>query len=62
MRHAPRRFVQMGNSDWFDNHGFEAPSAIQKTGNWELEIRPNRTAKGYQFLALVVMKLNLTNT
>ena len=22
MRHAPRRFVQMGNSNWFENHGF----------------------------------------
>ena len=62
MRHAPRRFVQMGNSDWFDNHGFEAPSAIQKTGNWELEIRPNRASKGYQFLEPVVMELKLTNT
>ena len=27
MRHAPRRFVQMGNEDWFSNHGFEAPGA-----------------------------------
>jgi hypothetical protein len=23
MRHAPARFVQQGNADWFDNHGFE---------------------------------------
>ena len=23
MRHAPERFVQMGNADWFDHHGFE---------------------------------------
>lgn len=62
MRHAPRRFVQMGNSDWFDNHGFEAPSALQQTGNWELQIRPNRPGKGYQFLEPVAMELKLTNT
>lgn len=62
MRHAPRRFVQMGNSDWFDNHGFEAPSALQLTGNWELKIRPNRSSNGYQFLEPVVMELKLTNT
>ena len=23
IRHAPERFVQMGNADWFDHHGFE---------------------------------------
>src|SRR5215212_9955672 len=23
IRHAPERFVEMGNADWFDNHGFK---------------------------------------
>ena len=23
VRHAPFRFVQMGNADWFDHHAFE---------------------------------------
>lgn len=62
MRHAPRRFVQMGNSDWFVNHGFEAPNALRQTGNWELAIRPNRDVNAYQFLEPVTMELKLTNT
>jgi hypothetical protein len=36
MRHAPRRFVQMGNSEWFVNHGFEAtqrPRALGAVGS-----------------------------
>jgi hypothetical protein len=40
MRHAPRRFVQVGNSDWFVNHAFEAPDALMASGNWQLDIRP----------------------
>ena len=62
MRHAPRRFVQMGNSNWFENHGFEAPDALSQTGNWALEIRPNRDATAYRFLEPVTMELKLTNT
>jgi len=62
MRHAPRRFVQMGNSDWFFNHGFEAPDALTQTGDWELRIRPNRDTNMYRFLEPVRMELKLTNT
>lgn len=62
MRHAPRRFVQMGNSDWFDNHGFEQPDALRQTGAWQLEIRPNREENTYRFLEPVVMELKLTNS
>lgn len=62
MRHAPRRFVQMGNSNWFENHGFEAPDAKMQTGNWKLEIRPNRDVNSYRFLEPVTMELKLTNT
>ena len=61
MRHAPRRFVQMGNSNWFENHGFEAPDALSHTGRWELTIRPNRASNAYQFLEPVNMELKLTN-
>ncbi len=61
MRHAPRRFVQMGNSDWFVNHGFEAPSALRQSGNWTLEIRPNKDLNTYRFLEPVVMELKLSN-
>lgn len=62
MRHAPRRFVQMGNSNWFVNHGFEAPDAMMESGTWSLEIRPNRTVNSYQFLEPVIAELKLTNT
>lgn len=62
MRHAPRRFVQMGNSDWFVNHGFEAPNALSQSGNWTLTIRPNRELNAFRFLEPVVMEFKLTNT
>ena len=62
MRHAPRRFVQMGNSNWFENHGFEAPEELRHTGNWAFQIRPNRNANTYRFLEPVTMELKLTNT
>lgn len=60
MRHAPRRFVQMGNSDWFVNHGFEAPKALERSGRWALEVRANRAAPAYRFLEPVVVELKLT--
>jgi hypothetical protein len=62
MRHAPRRFVQMGNSNWFVNHAFEAPDEMRQTGNWALAIRPNRDINSYRFLEPVTMELKLTNT
>ena len=61
MRHAPRRFVQMGNSDWFVNHGFEAPSALELPSDWALEIRPNRELNGFAFMEPVKLELKLTN-
>lgn len=62
MRHAPRRFVQMGNEDWFENHGFEAPDNMMSSGRWNLELRPNREGASYRFLEPVSMELKLTNT
>ncbi len=62
MRHAPRRFVQMGNSDWFADHGFEAPDALTGSSAWNLTIRPNRDANNYRFLEPVNLELKLTNT
>ena len=61
MRHAPRRFVQMGNSNWFVNHGFEAPEALMGPKNWTLEIRPNREVNEYDFMEPVRLELKLTN-
>lgn len=61
MRHAPRRFVQMGNSDWFVNHGFEAPEALMAPSRWWLEIRPNRESSSYHHLEPITMEAKLTN-
>ena len=30
MRHAPERFTQMGNADWFDNHGFQRVNGAKR--------------------------------
>lgn len=62
MRHAPRRFVQMGNSDWFVDHAFEAPDQLTAPGNWTLEIRPNRDVNTYRFLEPVAVEFKLTRT
>ena len=62
MRHAPRRFVQMGNSNWFENHAFEAPDELDHTGTWALAIRSNRATNAYRFLEPVTMELKLTNS
>lgn len=60
MRHAPARFVQMGNADWFDHHGFEqtnvSPEPVLK-----LELRVNRKTALFEFLEPVVLELKLTN-
>lgn len=61
MRHAPRRFVQMGNSDWFVNHGFEAPRLLAAPSAWSLIIRPNRTNNTFSFMEPVAMEFKLTN-
>jgi hypothetical protein len=61
MRHAPRRFVQMGNSNWFVNHGFEAPESLLAPKAWRLEIRPNREVNEYAFMEPVKLELKLTN-
>lgn len=60
MRHAPRRFVQMGNENWFDNHGFEAP-ADDPAERFKLQVRPNRDVNVFDFLEPVKLELKLTN-
>lgn len=60
MRHAPRRFVQMGNENWFENHGFEEvpddPGAFFK-----LHLRPNREHNNFAFLEPIRLELKLEN-
>ncbi len=61
MRHAPRRFVQMGNANWFVNHGFEDTTALEAPRGWTLEIRPNRAVNKFAFMEPVKLELKLTN-
>lgn len=61
MRHAPERFVEMGNADWFDHHGFEAPDTGKETG-FALELNVDRSKPLYDFLEPVVVEIKLTNT
>jgi hypothetical protein len=60
MRHAPRRFVQMGNENWFENHGFEKAFRDPRQ-RFALEVRPNRDANTFSFLEPVKLELKLTN-
>ena len=60
MRHAPERFVQMGNADWFDDHGFEQ-ALVQARPALMLELRANREAPVFDFMEPVVLELKLSN-
>ncbi|MBL8877499.1 MAG: hypothetical protein JNG88_00140 [Phycisphaerales bacterium] len=60
MRHAPERFVRMGDAAWFDHHGFRnADPALQP--NFRLTIRANREPAVLEFLEPCVVELSLTN-
>lgn len=60
MRHSPSRFVQMGNADWFDHHGFEQAEESPEPA-FRLELRANRDKALYEFMEPVVLELKLTN-
>ncbi len=62
MRHAPARFVQMGNADWFDHHGLEQPELEMPTSAFQLEVRVNRERPVFEFLEPVTLEVKLTNT
>ncbi len=60
MRHAPSRFVQMGNADWFDNHAFEQANLLE-TNLLNLQLKVNRPVAEYEFLEPVILEIKLTN-
>ena len=60
MRHAPERFVEMGNANWFDHHGFEGAVAPGQP-SFALEIGVDRTRPIFDFLEPVVLEIRLTN-
>ena len=61
LRHAPFRFVEMGNADWFDHHGFQQAETLPEP-TFRLEVRANRAKPIFEFLEPVVVELKLTNT
>jgi hypothetical protein len=61
LRHAPERFVQQGNADWFDHHGFEQ-AEVEAEPKLKLTVRVNRERPLFEFLEPVVVELKLTNT
>ncbi len=60
MRHAPERFVQMGNADWFDDHAFEQVQASPEP-EFRIELRANRPTTVFEFLEPCVLEIKLTN-
>lgn len=61
LRHAPERFVQQGNADWFDNHGF-SQARVRPAPIFRLEVRVNRPQPTFEFMEPVVLEFKLTNT
>ena len=60
MRHAPMRFVQMGNADWFDHHGFEEANVSLEPA-LKLTLRVNRDAPAFEFMEPVAVEAKLEN-
>ncbi|UYW71949.1 hypothetical protein [Bacillus cereus] len=61
MRHAPERFVQMGNANFAVDHGFKQTN-VSTHPSFNLELRVNRKTPVFQFLEPVVFEIKLTNT
>lgn len=61
LRHAPERFVQPGNADWFDHHGFEQAD-VHDQPSLQLHVRVNRDRPVFEFLEPVIVELKLENT
>ncbi len=60
LRHAPDKFVQMGNAEWFDNHGFEQTNQLPESA-LRLALRVNRAETRFEFMEPVMLELKLTN-
>ncbi|HVF17594.1 MAG TPA: hypothetical protein VNA21_11805, partial [Steroidobacteraceae bacterium] len=60
MRHAPRRFVQMANADWFDHHGFQNAMTSPEP-RFALVLRVNKAQRVLEFLEPAMIELKLTN-
>lgn len=60
LRHAPRAFVEMGNAEWFDHHGFEDAN-VSPEPTIGLVARLTRSSASLEFLEPAVIELKATN-
>jgi hypothetical protein len=60
LRHAPFRFVQQGNADWFDHHGFQE-MRVSAEPKLKLDLECARSTNDFEFLEPVVAHLKLSN-
>jgi hypothetical protein len=60
LRHAPSQYVQMGNADWFDDHGFRE-AKVSPQPALALALRVNRPSPVFEFMEPVMLELKLTN-
>jgi hypothetical protein len=60
MRHAPERFVRMGDALWFDHHGFNQAN-VSPEPSLKLELRVNREQPTFEFMEPPMLELKLTN-
>lgn len=60
LRHAPTEMVEMGNNDWFDDHGFQQ-AAVNQESKFKLELRIHRTMQYFEFLEPVTIEVKLEN-
>ncbi|HET9219530.1 MAG TPA: hypothetical protein VFR18_21280, partial [Terriglobia bacterium] len=60
VRHAPFKFVQQGNADWFDHHGFRE-MRVSAEPKLKLDIETPRASSDFEFLEPVVVHLKLKN-
>lgn len=61
MRHAPRRFVQMGNAAWFDHHGFSQAN-VSPEPRLALLLRVHHDRPRLQFMEPAMIEIKATNT
>ncbi len=60
MRHAPARFVEMGNAFWYDDRAFQE-ALVSPEPSFELKLRVNREQPVFEFMEPVTLELKLTN-
>jgi len=60
MRHAPERFVEMGNANWFDNHAFRQ-AEVSPEPKFQLALRSNRDDPRFDFMEPCMLELKVTN-